>query len=158
MCAIFYGGMQSSQLLKEFAQWKKHMALIKKITEKIKTKKKVSEKLTEKKAVVEKPDIAIKSSTTALYSSILKQAHVTEKSTHGAANSHYVFNVSTSANKNEIIKAVFALYGIKPVSVNVMRVKGKKIRFGKISGTRKNTKKAIVTLPKGKKISLYEGV
>ncbi len=137
------------------------MALLKKLTEKLQSKKKslkMSEKGKEKKDAVEKPLLERKSSRIGLYSSILKQAHVTEKSTRGAANSHYIFDVSASANKNEIIKAVFALYGIKPVSVNVMRVKGKKIRFGKISGARKNTKKAIVTLPKGKKISLYEGV
>lgn len=127
------------------------MALLKTLTEKLKPKGKTGAKLKEKEPV-KKERAGI------LYSSILKKAHVTEKSTHGAVGSQYVFDVARNTNKNEIIKAVFALYGIKPVSVNVVRVKGKQVRFGKIHGIRKNTKKAIVTLPKGKTISLYEGV
>jgi large subunit ribosomal protein L23 len=38
------------------------------------------------------------------------------------------------------------------------RVRGKAVRFGRMSGRRSDWKKAIVTLPKGKTIDIYEGV
>jgi len=35
---------------------------------------------------------------------------------------------------------------------------GRKVRYGKVSGQTKSTKKAIVTLKSGQSIDLYEGV
>jgi large subunit ribosomal protein L23 len=40
----------------------------------------------------------------------------------------------------------------------MVSVSGKRKRQGRITGKRKDWKKAIVTLPKGKTINLYEGV
>ena len=62
------------------------------------------------------------------------------------------------SNKIEIAKAVEEIYGIKPTAVNVIKTDGKKVRRGKYTGTRKDWKKAMVTLPKGKTINIYEGV
>ncbi len=89
---------------------------------------------------------------------ILIKPLVTEKvSTLGAENK-YVFQVAKNVNKIEVTKAVTEVYGIKPISVNMINAKGKKVRYGRISGRRKNWKKAIVTLPEGKSINVYEGV
>lgn len=96
--------------------------------------------------------------TSALFSSILKKARVTEKTAHLTTNNQYVFDVDSSANKTQIAQAVFAIYKIKPTAVNIIRTKGKSVRIGKISGTRTGNKKAVITMPKGKKLSIYENV
>ncbi len=83
---------------------------------------------------------------------------ITEKATNLAAENKYVFVVDKNTNKIEIAKAVEAIYGVKPSSVNLINVAGKKVTRGRISGQRKNWKKAIITLPKGQTIKIYEGV
>lgn len=90
---------------------------------------------------------------------ILAKPLISEKaSRQQTSNNQYFFIVAKNANKIEIAKAVQSAYGIKPVSVNVIRMEGKTSRRGRTAGKRKDWKKAIVTLPKGKTIALYEGV
>jgi large subunit ribosomal protein L23 len=92
------------------------------------------------------------------YADILIKPLVTEKSTELGAENKYVFIVSKRTNKNQISKAVQTLYQIKPVKINIVNNKGKRKRLGRIWGKRKDIKKAIVTLPQGKKLDIYEGV
>lgn len=80
---------------------------------------------------------------------------VTEKAT---VNGTYIFAVSLDANKSEVAKAVERLYGEKPLHVRMMRVEGKTVRSSRGGGKRKDWKKAIVRLPKGKTITIHEGV
>jgi len=89
---------------------------------------------------------------------VLVKPLITEKATNLGAENKYVFEVSTQANKIEIAKAISEVYGIKPMSVNIIRVQGKKTRSGRTLGKRKNWKKAIIKLPEGKTIKVYEGV
>lgn len=89
---------------------------------------------------------------------ILSKPLVTEKATHLGESNKYVFEVAPDANKIEIKKAIFDVYGKNPLAVNIIKIKGKKIRYGKTSGKRKNRKKAIVTLRPGEMIKIYEGV
>lgn len=83
---------------------------------------------------------------------------VSEKATRGGSIGQYVFRVGIRANKREIKKSIFVVYGIMPVSVNTVQSLGKNVRSGKNRGKRKDWKKAIVTLPKGKTIQIYEGI
>jgi len=83
---------------------------------------------------------------------------ITEKAANLGSENKYVFAVNIKANKIEIAKAVNEVYGIKPVRVNIICVKGKKVRHGRTIGQRKNWKKAVITLPEGKTIKVYEGV
>lgn len=83
---------------------------------------------------------------------------VTEKASVLNALNQYVFAVAKDANKIEVAKAIESIYGVKPVSVNMLRVSGKNVRFGRIQGKRKDWKKAVITLPAGKSIKVYEGV
>jgi len=83
---------------------------------------------------------------------------VTEKASLLNALNQYVFAVAKEANKIEVAKAIESIYGVKPVAVNISRVSGKVVRFGRIKGKRKDWKKAVVTLPAGKSIKVYEGV
>ena len=89
---------------------------------------------------------------------VLSKPLITEKAANLGVENKYVFAVTPSANKVEIAKAIEAVYGIKPVKVNIVKVKGKKVRSGRITGKRQDWKKAIVALPSGKTIKVYEGV
>jgi len=90
---------------------------------------------------------------------ILARPLISEKASHQQTlNNQYFFIVAKNANKIEIAKAVKSAYGVTPLSVNVIRMEGKTSRRGRTIGKRKDWKKAIVTLPKGKTIALYEGV
>lgn len=89
---------------------------------------------------------------------ILVKPLVTEKASRLGVENKYVFAVALDANKIEIAKAINEVYGIKPVAVNIINLTGKNVRYGRMKGKRKDWKKAIVELPKGKTIKVYEGV
>ncbi|MBE3585272.1 MULTISPECIES: 50S ribosomal protein L23 [Desulfofundulus] len=89
---------------------------------------------------------------------ILKRPVITEKSMSLLADNKYTFIVDPRANKVEIKKAVEELFKVKVEKVNTMRVKGKTRRVRNVVGRRPEVKKAIVTLRKGDKIELFEGV
>jgi len=83
---------------------------------------------------------------------------ITEKATYLGAENKYVLEVNKDANKIEIKKVLKKLYNVEVLKVNVMNRAGRKVRYGKVSGQTKSTKKAIVTLKSGQSIDLYEGV
>ncbi len=89
---------------------------------------------------------------------ILMRPLISEKASRQQTLNQYFFAVALTANRIEVAKAVQAVYGIKPTKVTIIRSEGKSRRFGRTVGKRKDWKKAIVSLPKGKTISLYEGV
>lgn len=90
---------------------------------------------------------------------VLLRPLVSEKASRQQSSvNQYFFEVAINSNKIEIAKAVEAAYGIRPIKVNIIRLEGKSRRSGRTVGKQKNWKKAVVTLPKGKTITLYEGV
>jgi large subunit ribosomal protein L23 len=89
---------------------------------------------------------------------VLVKPVITERAAHLGVINKYVFAVAKKANKIEIAKAVNEVYGIKPTKVNIISMSGKRVRYGKTRGQKKDWKKAVVTLPTGKTINLYEGV
>ena len=89
---------------------------------------------------------------------VLKKPQITEKAGNLGVLNQYVFVVDIKANKITIAKAVKAIYGVKPTAVRIIRCQGKTKRYGRTIGRRKDWKKAIVSLPAGKTINLYEGV
>ena len=74
----------------------------------------------------------------------------------------YVFKVDPRANKGEIMKAVKSVFSVQPVKCNIVSVKAKpRVTRSKAGAKQGNTtpwKKAIVTLQKGEKIEIFEGV
>ena len=79
---------------------------------------------------------------------------VSEKSTFVAdKNRQYVFRVADRATKPQIRAAVELMFKIKVESVTVLNVKGKKRRFGRVEGRRRNWKKAYVRLVKDQEIN-----
>ncbi len=89
---------------------------------------------------------------------ILLRPLVSEKAAQAGARNQYVFVVGNTATKIDVRRAIHDAYGITPTRVNIIRVRGKQIRYGRSHGTTKAWKKAVVTLPAGKKIQVYEGV
>ena len=83
---------------------------------------------------------------------------VTEKSTGLQAMGKYCFKVDKRANKKEIMRAVREIFGVQPVSCNIINARGKAKRVRYKLGFTSSWKKAIVTLKKGEKIELLEGV
>jgi large subunit ribosomal protein L23 len=83
---------------------------------------------------------------------ILIRPILTEKATNTSLDNKYVFEVSCTANKLNIKKAFCNVFGKMPVKVNIVRMQGKNVRYGKTKGRTKNTKKAVITLKKGETI------
>ncbi len=87
---------------------------------------------------------------------ILVRPLVTEKASGLAVINQYVFAVQPKANKVEIKKAIEELYGVSPIAVNIIKMRGKHVRYGRTQGRTKNWKKAVITLKKGESIKIYE--
>ena len=104
-----------------------------------------------------KAESAKKTSVSSAFRVLIKPL-VTEKGSILGAENKYLFMVDINANKIDVSKAIEASYGVKPVKVNMINVEGKTKNRGKIVGKRKDWKKAIVSLPKGKTIQVYEGI
>jgi len=68
-----------------------------------------------------------------------------------------VFRVLPDATKQEISAAVANLFKVEVMGVQVLNVKGKVKRSGRITGRRNNWKKAYVTLKQGQDIDFASG-
>jgi large subunit ribosomal protein L23 len=89
---------------------------------------------------------------------VLRKPMVTEKSTSLLQDNKYTFEVDLKANKTEIKQAVESLFKVKVEKVNTMHIRGKLKRVRRIQGRTPDRKKAIVTLKKGDKIEVFEGM
>jgi large subunit ribosomal protein L23 len=87
---------------------------------------------------------------------VLLEPVLTEKASRQENLGKYSFFVASGATKVDVAEAVRDLYGIRPFSVRIVNVLGKKVSFGRRQGKRKDRKKAIVTLRSGDSISFTE--
>jgi large subunit ribosomal protein L23 len=83
---------------------------------------------------------------------------ISEKAATLAGANQYVFIVRRDANRLQVRQAVKRMYNVSPISINMLNMKGKEVQFGRRKGTQSDWKKAIITLPKGETINVYEGV
>lgn len=83
---------------------------------------------------------------------------ITEKATLLSDQNKVVFKVPLTATKVEVKAAIEALFKVKVVSVNTIRVKGKTKTFRGVEGRRSDVKKAIVTLAAGQSIDVTTGL
>lgn len=94
---------------------------------------------------------------------VLLAPQISEKATFIAdRNNQVVFHVASDATKPEIKAAVELLFSkpdskIEVLSVQVLNVKGKVKRFGKVMGRRSDWKKAFVRIKPGQDIEFAEG-
>jgi large subunit ribosomal protein L23 len=90
---------------------------------------------------------------------ILIRPVITEKMTDLREKQNKIcFLVHPKANKLEIKRAAEEALKVKIEKVNVVQVAGKVKRMGRLVGKRPDVKKAILTLRKGEKLELFEGV
>ena len=90
---------------------------------------------------------------------VLRRPILTEKSSFQSDNlDRYTFEVDVRANKHQIRDAVEQIFNVQVIAVNVMNIRGKQRRWGRIAGRTKDWKKAIVTLAPGQSIQFFEGV
>ena len=89
---------------------------------------------------------------------IIRKPIITEKTTMASENGAVVFEVAIDANKPQIKEAVESLFDVKVKAVNTVVTKGKVKRFRGQLGTRKDVKKAYVTLVEGNTIDVSTGL
>ncbi|MCK5162259.1 MAG: 50S ribosomal protein L23 [Desulfobacula sp.] len=90
---------------------------------------------------------------------IIRGPLVTEKTTlQKELHNQVTFKVDKRANRVEIKDAVEKNFNTKVKQIRTVQVKGKVKQRGRITGKRKDWKKAIVTLMPGQRIDFFEGV
>lgn len=77
---------------------------------------------------------------------VIKRPVITERTSEFVEAQKYVFEVDLKANKTEIKQAIEAIFKVKVVNVNTLRVPAKPKRYGRHSGYTSEWKKAFVTL------------
>ena len=82
---------------------------------------------------------------------------ISEKSYALLAANKYTFRVHERANKTQVRQAVEEIFGVRVTGVRTAWVKPKPKRRGLSKGTRRQWKKAIVTLHPDDSIELFEG-
>jgi large subunit ribosomal protein L23 len=90
---------------------------------------------------------------------VLKRPILTEKTSIQAdLYDTYTFEVALEATKQEIRDAVERAFDVIVDDVRVLRMPGKKRRFGRYPGVTSMWKKAVIKVAPGESISFFEGV
>ncbi len=89
---------------------------------------------------------------------VLLAPQISEKATYVAdKHEQVIFRVASDATKPEVKAAVELLFKVSVEAVQIAVVKGKKKKFGRFMGARKNWKKAYVSLKPGQEINFVDG-
>ncbi len=86
--------------------------------------------------------------------SVIRAPRVTEKASRLSGQGQYALRVRTGATKDEIRRAVAAVFGVTVLEVNVLRRRGKIKRFAGRLGRRVDSKIAYVRLAPGQQLDL----
>jgi large subunit ribosomal protein L23 len=90
---------------------------------------------------------------------IIKRPVITERTSEMMAEKKYVFEVDMRSNKTEIKQAIEAIFKVKVVNVNTLRMPAKPKRYGRFSGYTSEWKKAVVKLSAdSKELEFFETV
>ena len=90
---------------------------------------------------------------------IIKRPLITEKtSIQKELHNQLTFEVDRRANRIEIKRAIETAFNVKVSDVKTIQVTGKVKQRGRITGKRRDWKKAIVKLMPGERIDFFEGV
>jgi large subunit ribosomal protein L23 len=82
---------------------------------------------------------------------------ITEKSMRqNSEDNKITFEVAKDANKTAVAQAIQEIYNIKPEKVNIVNVRPKTKRMGRYVGKTSAVRKAVVKLPEGQDISLFD--
>jgi large subunit ribosomal protein L23 len=88
---------------------------------------------------------------------ILIEPWITEEATRVAQMNKYIFKVFPRARKEDIKKAVESVYKVNVISVNTIKIPGKKRVRGRVEGKSSSYKKAVVRVKEGEQIEFFEG-
>ena len=91
-------------------------------------------------------------------SEVLLRPTITEKSTLLQEEGQYTFEVARKANKTLVKQAVETSFNVTVTAVNITVNRGKRKRYGPRIKKQPDTKKAVVTLARGDRIELIEGL
>jgi large subunit ribosomal protein L23 len=84
---------------------------------------------------------------------IIKESHVSDKAINLNNKNKLTLKAHLHATKDQIKSAIKILFGVDPIAINTLIVKGKNKRSGrKTLYTEQSWKKVIVTLKKGQQI------
>ena len=89
---------------------------------------------------------------------LIRKPIITEKATMASEDGAVVFEVAMDATKPQIKEAVESLFNVKVKAVNTTITKGKVKKFKGRPGTRRDVKKAYVTLVEGNTIDVTTGL
>ncbi len=89
---------------------------------------------------------------------VIRKPIITEKATLASESGAVVFEVGMSTTKPQIKEAVETLFNVKVKAVNTVGTKGKVKKFRGRPGTRRDVKKAYVTLVEGNSIDVSTGL
>jgi large subunit ribosomal protein L23 len=88
---------------------------------------------------------------------IILKPVISEKSYGLLEDNKYTFVVHPEANKTQIKIAIEQIFNVRVLDVHTLNRSGKRKRTKTGFGTRKDTKRAIVSLKAGDKIELFGG-
>lgn len=110
--------------------------------------------MAEKKVQTEKKPVV----TAGVYD-VLHRPIVSEKAVKLSEAGSVAFEIDARATKEDVVRAVQAIYNVKPSKVNIVVVKGKVKQFrGRGTGTQRTVKKAYVSLPADAKLDLSTNI
>ena len=110
--------------------------------------------MAEKKVSAEKKVVA----TAGIYD-ILRRPIISEKAAKLSESNSIAFEVAANATKEDVARAVEAIFNVKPTKANIVVVKGKVKSFrGRGTGTQRTVKKAYVSLPADAKLDLSANI
>lgn len=110
--------------------------------------------MAEKKVSSEKKIVA-----TAGTYGILRRPIISEKAAVLSENGAIAFEVAMDATKEDVARAMQAIYNVKPTKVNIVVTKGKVKTFrGRSTGTQRTVKKAYVSLPADANLDLSANI
>ena len=90
---------------------------------------------------------------------ILRRPIISEKAAKLSESNGIAFEVAANATKEDVARAVEAIFNVKPTKVNIVVVKGKVKTFrGRGTGTQRTVKKAYVSLPADAKLDLSANI
>jgi len=90
---------------------------------------------------------------------LIRRPLITEKTNiQKESYNQITFEVDRNANRVAIKRAIQDIFNVKVASVKTIQVKGKTKQRGRITGKRRDWKKAIVKLMPGERIDFFDGV
>ena len=89
---------------------------------------------------------------------VIRRPIASEKTEMLRTRNIYTFEVSTNANKRRVSDAIYAIYGVRPIKVNITYKRRRKKRNRIGYGTTSLKKKAYVFFDQKTEIKIFESV